>query len=201
MLEHLFGSKTRVKLLSLFLRHPEEAIFVRELTRRLDTQINAVRRELANLLKLGLIMETIESSEKSDGARRAAGVKKKFYRINRQCPLLPEISALILKAQLVLERKLDEDIVKLGDVRYLAFLGIFIGKAPSPVDLFVVGHLNQDALRKLLRSVEEELGCEINFSLMTPEEFRYRKDITDRFLYGILESPKNVVLDRLGERS
>jgi hypothetical protein len=36
---------------------------------------------------------------------------------------------------------------------------------------------------------------------MTTEEFRYRKDITDRFLYAILEAPKNVIVDKMAERA
>ena len=54
MLEHLFGSKTRVRLLRLFLHHPEEAFFVRELARKTHFQMNAVRRELENLVDSSL---------------------------------------------------------------------------------------------------------------------------------------------------
>ena len=37
MIEQLFGSKTRVMLLRLFLNNPEKFYYVRELTRNLDT--------------------------------------------------------------------------------------------------------------------------------------------------------------------
>jgi hypothetical protein len=53
---------------------------------------------------------------------------------------------------------------------------------------------------KILSQTEQDLGVEIRYSLMTMEEFRYRKDITDRFLYAILEASKNVVVDKLAER-
>src|SRR5476651_1048964 len=55
MIEQLFGSKTRVKLLQLFLSNPNRSFFVREITRKIDEQINSVRRELANLLSIGII--------------------------------------------------------------------------------------------------------------------------------------------------
>lgn len=198
MLEHLFGSRTRVKLLSLFLRHPDEALFVREITRRIGTQINAVRRELANLVRFGLISE-IAVEEPGEG-KKQAGLKKKYYKANASFLLFPEISALIVKAQVLLERRLDQEIVKLGDVRYLAFFGPFIGKPPGPVDLFIVGGVSKAALARLMSAAEVDLGFEIRYSLLTAEEFRYRKDITDKFLYAILEAPKNVVIDRLAER-
>lgn len=202
MLEHLFGSRTRVKLLSLFLRHPEEAIFVRELTRRVGTQINAVRRELANLVRFGLITETVAVEESpQEGGKKRPGLKRKYYGVNKEFPLLPEITSLIVKAQILLERRLDKEILQLGDVRFLAFLGIFIGKGSSPVDIFIVGDgIDKKKLEKLVQETEHDLGTEINFSLMTTDDFRYRKDITDRFLYAILEAPKNVLVDRLNER-
>src|ERR1700735_4171752 len=55
MIEQLFGSKTRVKLLRLFLSNPDRSFYVREITRKIDEQINSVRRELANLLNIGII--------------------------------------------------------------------------------------------------------------------------------------------------
>lgn len=204
MLEQLFGSRTRVKLLSLFLRYPRDPMFVRELTRKIDTQINAVRRELSNLVKLGLIVE-IESTEEADpeelGTKKTFGVKRKYYMTNSDFPLLPEMTSLIIKAQLMLEKRLDQDIQEYGDVRYLAFLGMFIGKPKAPVDIFIVAdRFDSERLREALQDMEHDLGTEINFSVMSPDEFAYRKEMTDKFLYAILEAPKNVVVDKLHNR-
>jgi predicted transcriptional regulator len=55
MIDALFGSKTRVKLLHLFLNNPGQSFFVREITRKIDEQINSVRRELANMIQVGII--------------------------------------------------------------------------------------------------------------------------------------------------
>jgi DNA-binding transcriptional ArsR family regulator len=202
MLEHLFGSRTRVKLLSLFLRNPEEPIFVREITRRVGTQINAVRRELSNLQKLGLIIEVIEIEEKAGAVKktRAPGLKKKFYRVNPNFRLINELSALLLRAQALYEGRLDQEIPKLGDVRYLAFLGVFLGHK-APVDVFIVGTINETALKRLINDAEKSLGYEINYSVMSLEDYRYRKDMTDKFLYAILEGQKHVVVDTLADRA
>ena len=51
-IEHLFGSKTRVRLMNLFLEHPERPLYVREVTRKIDAQLNSVRRELKILSNL-----------------------------------------------------------------------------------------------------------------------------------------------------
>jgi hypothetical protein len=195
MLEHLFGSRTRVKLISVFLSRPSEPLFVRELTRLIDTQINAVRRELANLKSLGLVSES-HAEEKST---KRPGLKRKYYHLNQQYPLLPEIKSLIMKAQLLVEYRLDHELDALGDVRYAALLGAFLGIAHAPVDLFIVGSVDAGGLKKLLGKVERAMGKEVNYTIMTLQEYLYRKDMTDKFLYSVLEAPKNVVIDHLGD--
>ena len=202
MLEHLFGSRTRVKLLNLFLRNPEEAIFVRELTRRVGTQINAVRREIKNLVDIGLIEET-SFDEKPEKGKKISKTKKKYYQVNPNFTLLDELTALMLKAQVMTGSRLDKAILELGDIRHLSLHGAFLGKQGSaPVDLFIVAdRLPMTKLKTIVAESEKQLGFEVNFTVMTVEEYRYRKDMTDRFLYAILESPQTIVVSKLQERS
>ena len=51
MLSDLIISRVRVKILQLFFSSPVKIIHVREIVRRTDEEINAVRRELAHLEK------------------------------------------------------------------------------------------------------------------------------------------------------
>ena len=201
MLEHLFGSKTRVKLLRIFLNHPENSYYIRELTRLTGLQINAVRRELNNLEELDIIA-TLNKVEKNLAEEKGKKKKKnqqekKYYQVNVNYILYAELKALMLKAQVLLEYDLVNKIGKMGIVRYLALTGIFVGFVGAPTDLFIVGNIKKDRLVRLIRKFEKELNYEINFTLMPLNEYRYRKNITDRFLYGILENKKIVVLDNL----
>ncbi len=194
MLEHLFGSNTRVKLLTLFVHHPTQPFFVRELTRQIDTQINAVRRELENLVELGLV----NAVDAPVGGKSQAGLKKKFYKMNENFPLINEIRTLITKAHVLMERRLDREISSLGgDVQYAALLGVFIGKPGSPVDLFLVGSIDQKATTAFVQRLEKELGVEINFNCMTTQDYIYRKEVADRFLCSILEAPKSVIINKI----
>ncbi len=195
MLEHLFGSKTRVKLLTLFLHNPDEVFYVRELTRRIDTQINAVRREIENLQNIGLVVEG-HAKEEDEGVRRP-GLKRKYYVANRDFPLMPEVRALLIKAYVLTEWKLHEHIRKLGDVRYVAFMGIFSGQRNQPVDLFIVGDVSPQGLSQIMKKAEKELGFEINYTLMTLPEYTYRRDMSDRFLESIMKTDKTVVVNKL----
>lgn len=194
MLEHLFGSRTRVKLIALFLSQPDEPIFVREVTRRISTQINAVRRELANLMKFGLIMESKYVAEEDD--KKRPGLKRKYYQLNGVFPLLPEVRSLMTKAQLLVEHKIDKELLSHEGVKYAALMGAFLGH-DAPVDLFVVGSVDRSTLQRMVDKMQKALGQEINYTVLSEKEYGYRKEMSDKFLYSIFDAPKNEVVNRL----
>jgi DNA-binding transcriptional ArsR family regulator len=187
MLEQLFGSKTRTQLLRTFLQNPETPFFVRELTRKLDVQINAVRHELRNLEALGLI-------EVVSGPGRGA-VQKKHYRLNQGSVLCSELRALFIKSRVLLEKDFVKRLSGMGRISYFALTGRFVDRADSPTDLFIVGRVDRRRLTELVRRFEVEFSHEINFTVLDEEEMRYRMDVMDRFLYSVLDQPKLVFVD------
>src|SRR3989338_8458675 len=114
MLEHLFGSKTRSHLLQLFFNHPLKHFFVREISRTVNMQLNAVRRELINLEKMNLIISLKNTGPVS---------QKKFFKLNNESVFYPELQALMLKMQCMLENDFARAIARLGRVEYLALTG------------------------------------------------------------------------------
>ena len=199
MLEHLFGSRTRVKLLTLFVHHPDETFYVRELTRKINTQINAVRREIQNLEKIGLIVEGVASVE--DAGVKRPGLKRRYYIANKDFPLIAEVRSLLTKAYVLTEWKLHEQISKIGTVKYMAFLGIFQGMRNQPVDILIVGEMDPTKLREIMQKAEHLLGFEVNYTFMTTQEYTYRRDMADRFLENVLQSPKTVVINTFDTRT
>jgi len=205
MLEQLFGSKTRVRLLRLFLQQGKQAFFVRELSRRIGAQINAIRNELENLTEMGIVnaIETPENASiggNKSGIEKASNKRKKYYRLNLESPVYPELQALFVKSRVMLEKDFVQRLAACGGISYLAMTGHFVGQADGPTDLLIVGRVNKAKLLGLIRSFEREIGWEINYTVMPPQEYKYRRDVTDRFLYSILESPKIVMVDTLSER-
>jgi len=193
MLEHLFGSKTRVRLLRLFLHHPEDAFFVRELSRKTHIQMHAVRRELSNLVKFGCLAEGGGSASVTAGP---AG-QRRYYRLNTNFVLYGELRALLLKAQMLLEQNFCRRIQDMGQVKYLALTGRFVGAPEMQTDLLVVGRVNRDRLDRLVHDFERELGAEVRFTVIPLPEFTYRKQVGDKFLYEILGGKKVQILDDL----
>lgn len=192
MLEQLFGSQTRVKLLQIFLNNPNDKYFVRELTRVLDSQINAVRRELENLETLEII-KVVKDAEETDKMK----LRQKFYQSNDQFVLYPELKSIMQKAQFLVNKKFATALKKTGKVYYLALTGQFVGAKDIPIDILVVGKMSKKTFENTLKNFEKSLGREINYTLLDKEEFNYRRSVADRFLYAILDAEKIVMIDEI----
>ncbi len=210
MLEQLFGSRTRIKLLKIFLAQPTQLFFVRELTRAIGERINSVRREIANLMRLGVVIPR-EPEEENDahepGYARSKNKKKrkkklaadlrKYYQANPEFVLFHELKSLIFKSQLLAGRSLTEAIGKLGNVRLIMLTGFFVGDADAPTDLLIVGTVHRKKLVALIRQLKKSFGEEVRYTLMSTHEFKMRRAMTDKFLYRVLEGERMVLVDRL----
>lgn len=220
MLEKLFGSNARVKILKLFLTRPEEKFYIREIARDLKLQLNSVRRELDNLEKFGLLTSdpdvinkiTRETQSREevlvndvDGIKPKNSVKKaveggkqekKYYKANTTFVLYEEIKSLIMKAQILYERDFVQKVKETGKPQLLVLTGLFVNTI-APVDILAIGKLNKAKMVEFIKELESELGREVNYSIMDHSEFKFRRDITDVFLYEILEGKKIVVIDEL----
>ncbi len=200
MIGKLFGSNARVKILKLFLLHPNQKYYIRQLARALKLQVNSVRRELENLEEFGLLTSDIgvgeEDNKLSSGA--TSGQEKKYFQANKDFVLFEEIKALIIKAQILYENDFIDKLKKIGQPKLFILSGFFVNDLDAQSDILIVGRFSGLKLQKIIRELEKELGREINYTSMDLKEFRYRKDITDVFLYGILEGRKIVAVDNIG---
>ena len=102
--------------MSLFLQQPKELFYVRELTRLIDAQLNSVRRELKNLLDMGLILE-----KQSDRAKLSSALseKKKYYTANTDFILFENLRGLFQKVQILLKQNLVQEIDEKGTIFYI----------------------------------------------------------------------------------
>ena len=183
MLKDLFISKTRVKLLTVFLTNPGKIFYVRELVRMVGEQINAVRAELARMEKVGML------TSENRANRRFYGFKKDYIYFD-------ELSRLVAKST-----GLGGDIIKergkLGKIKYSVISGGYVRRRPvgvSDVDLLVVGNVVIPQLAQLVKRSEEEIGREINYTVMTEDEFNFRKRRKDPFVTGILEKTRIMLI-------
>lgn len=157
---------------------------MREIARAVVEQINSVRRELLNLEQIGMIQSNARDL-------------KKYYRVNKDFLLYEEFRSLVIKSRLTLEKEFVTSIRTVGTIVYLALTGYFVNDPTAQVDLLIVGSLQRKKLDVLLEKFKEQFGRQLRFTIMTPDEFQYRKDVTDKFLYEILNGKKVMVINKL----
>lgn len=189
MIEQLFGSKTRVKLLQLFYSNPNRSFYVREITRKIDEQINSVRRELSNLLAIGIIT--------SDNTNN-----KLYYEVNQKFKYYPPLQEIfgggVPKPKPAIDGEAAEDesdLRAVGQIDLAVYTGQFTRDETAGVDLLVVGEVNPNALQKYVDDLEAKENKTIRYAVMTLSDFRYRQQIRDRFAVGIQQSKKQILVD------
>lgn len=188
MIDALFGSKTRVKLLHLFLNNPGKSFYVREITRLIDEQINSVRRELSNMLSVGII-----TSDTSDN--------KLYYEVNQRYEHYVALRAIFADQPTKTAKsvKSADDwqpiVSQLQGVRIAIAAGILVQGSTSKVDLLIVGAVVPTKLKTAVKSIERLEGRELTYSTMPYDEFYYRLSVRDKFITEILNSNHLVVVD------
>ena len=179
MLEKLFTSRVRVRLLTLFLTHPTEAFYIRQIARLTGETYNNVRQELKNLAQLGLVLSE----------RRANAT---YYRANVDHFLFPELKRIIFKTEAMGDR-LREALSALGDIR-VAFIYGSTAKgtelAFSDIDLMIIGDVDLEALDGAIDRMEEEMGRTVNYTLFDVEEWRERVAQGHSFVTDVLTHDK-----------
>jgi len=186
MIDHLFGSKTRVNILRTFFRQPDKSFFVRELTRLLDVQLNAVRRELELLVKICLVKEIVKN-DNTHSSEPGVGLRK-YYMLDISSPIYPELQALMMKSQTVDENELMKELIENGgDFSLFLYSGRFTGDKKSPTDILLVGNLKERTIARIVSEYEKKSGFPVRYTTFTDNEFKERRQMMDKFLYSIFE--------------
>ena len=189
MIDSLFGSKTRVKLLHLFLNNPEKSFYVREITRMIDEQINSVRRELANMVSVGIVQQDAIDN-------------KLYYSVNEDYPYIKPLAAIFS------DKNTEGSTGTAGGVSWKDSLGrmrglrlaIISGKlvvgSSSAVDLLLVGDdMSAVTIKNLVKKIEKDRKIEINYAVISYDDFYYRMSVKDRFIMDIIRNKHFVLVD------
>jgi DNA-binding transcriptional ArsR family regulator len=185
-LEKIFGSRTRVKIITLFTAGVKRPYYVREIARNVNERLNAVRRELEILRKIGMLST-------HDSKRR------KYYALIPDFMLLDELSSIMQKAGPGIEDTLFKNIERLGDIKYVALSGYFTAFVDAPTDVLIVGDVDEARLEGFMKRIEQQLDHELSYTPMTTNEFKYRMNFNDIFLRSIFQKPYKELVNKLEE--
>ena len=189
MIDSLFGSKTRVKLLHLFLNNPEKSFYVREITRMIDEQINSVRRELANMVSVGIVQQDAIDN-------------KLYYSVNEDYPYIKPLAAIFsdknteggMGAASSVSWK--DSLGKMRGLRLAIVSGKLVVGSSSAVDLLLVGDdMSAVTIKNLVKKIEKDRKIEINYAVISYDDFYYRMSVKDRFIMDIIRNKHSVLVD------
>ena len=194
MIDALFGSKTRVKLLHLFLNNPGQPFYVREITRKIDEQINSVRRELSNMLEVGII-----TSDSSDN--------KLYYQVNQRYDYYVPLRAIfgnipadekniLAEPENDIKEKYESLLGGISGVRLVMFAGVLVRGSTAPIDILLVGNVPSAKVKSVIKTIEKSEGRDINYSVLSYDEFYYRLSVKDKFITEILNSKHIIIIDK-----
>jgi hypothetical protein len=184
MLEDILNSKSDAAVLSFFLAAPERSFSPVEIAKRLGVPYLKTVRTLNKLVLHG----QLKSFSKKG---------KKYYLVNSRYKLLPAIKDFLLKNGPKYQDELYSAIRNLGEVKAAYLSGLFVGQPTLPVDILIVGKVSPTKLENFLKHLEIMMDQEINYSIMTEQEFKERKGTFDRFIKDIFDYKHLVVCDNL----
>jgi len=185
ILENLFGSRERMRLLRFFLLNPEQEYEISEIARRNMLQPKSIRRELENLKKIKFIIRRLKKG-------------KAFYVLNQNFIFYPELKNLISKSNIYPDSSSLAKVKNIGNVKLAVVSGAFINYNKSKADMILVGDsISRAKLKNLMSNLEAEIGKEVDFVMMTHEEFKYRLNMLDKFILEFLEGPHEEVVNKI----
>lgn len=188
MLRYFITSKTKRKLLRLFLMNPYRKFYVREIEKLTGEPVNAVRRELRYLEKAGLLRSSKEGN-------------LKYFEVDMNFPLYPALRKIIYST-IGIGDFLKENFENLNSVELAFIYGSLMedkDMESGDIDLFVVGDIKKDELQIYISKIEKETGREISYILMKRKKFERGIKNGDPLIKYILKEKKFILKGKIDE--
>jgi len=199
ILEKLFGSSARVKVMKLFLFNSEQLLEKSEIIKKTKASSTAIQKELKDLCDMGLLKKRIfiRSSQTKSGKTKKQKVQG--FALNPTFKYLNNLKTLIINNEPFNHNEIIKKLNKVGKLKLIVVSGLFIQNDDSRLDLFVVGDDIKDRLVKgVISKMESEIGKELRYSFFTTADFKYRYGVCDRLVRDVFDYPHQVVVDRIG---
>lgn len=185
ILEKLFESPAKVRVLRLFVRNPEDTFSLQDVAKKIQIKRETTRKELGKLVKLGIV-------------RKKSVKGLNLYFANQEFRLLPELQSLIIKDAVASRKYLSARAKRLGSIKLVVISGVLINNEQARTDMLIVGDgIRKSKLERFLADIESELGRPLRYTVMDSDEFKYRTNMYDRFLRDIFEYPHEKLINKV----
>lgn len=208
ILEKLFESRSRIRALRLFLMNPEMEFTMDDGAKRAGISRQQLSGEVKRLIKIGLVstksarmvIEKLRRSKRGKQLRpKIKIIRKRVFLANKEFLFYPELRGLVFKIAPDGRGALLSKIKRLGDIKLALISGIFTNTDAAKIDLALVGDkLKKERVSGFFRNLQLEIGKELNYAVMTTQEFNYRLNMQDRFIRDVLDYPHEKLINKLG---
>ena len=176
-IDRLFGSRTRVMLLTKLLMNANRSYYLRELAKELNVPYSMLYKEKNTLRSLGILKEERKG-------------KINLLSLNKNLPYYPELKGLVMKTT-GLAGVIADSLHTIAEVKYALIYGSFANgeeTGSSDVDLMIVGDTAEEKILDAVTTAEKTIGREINYILWSENEFYSRVREKHHLLINIVSS-------------
>ena len=204
VLNILFGSEAKVRMMRLFLFNPEIIFDFDMVCEKSKVDVKTVKKEFSVLEKADLIKakdfsKTIQ--KKVRGKMEDVKVKAHGYYLNQDFPYLLPLRQLLISTKTFEGDEIVRRLSKVGKLKLVLVSGVFTQDNDSRVDMLVVGNnLNKSTLSKVVKTIEAELGKELVYAFFETPDFEYRMGMYDKLIRDIMDYPHQVLLNKISSQ-
>lgn len=198
ILDKIFGSAAKVRMMRLFILNPEQQFSVGDIVNRTMTREKEVLAELALLKKIDLVRRRIVSRKENPESIRSKKIP--VWALNQKFVYFDELKSFLINANLIKNSELIKRINRVGKIKLIVLAGVFLNQLDdNRLDLLVVGdEIRRVSFENIVKSLESELGKEIKYAFFATTDFVYRMNMYDKLVRDLLDYPHQVVFDRIG---
>lgn len=185
VLEILFGSKSRARMMRFFILNSGNEYALAEIVAK-------------NLINPAEARKELKAFRKADFIKERTRKGKKHYYTNLNFPFFQELERLVIKSDIFPQCASLQNVKKIGDVKLVLTTGVFMNYSKGKLDLLlVVDNVSRTKLRTLINHLEAEVGKEIRYMVLTGEELNYRLNMLDRFLINTFKEPHDIYFSKI----
>ena len=199
ILEKIFGSSARVKIMRLFLFNSEEELEKSEIASRSKVQPQTAQKELGVLESAGMIKKITFTKDHETKTGKISKKKVTGYKLNQDFKYLSFFQNLLVNTDPLQHEEIASKISRTGKIKLVLLSGIFIQAPDSRVDMLIVGNeMKPKSLQSAISVLEAEIGKELRYTVLSLEDFKYRQSICDRLIRDVFDGPYKVIVDKTG---
>lgn len=180
--------KTRQRVLGLLYSTPTRELYMREIARLTGVTVSAIQRELDQLSRAGILLESKRGNQR-------------VFRANPDCPLYEELVGFAIKTYGVADL-LGKAIRPFHPQQAFIFgsLAKKTDRATSDVDVLVAGNdIDYSGLMNACMDLEKRIGRTINVKVFRADEYCREAANPDSFIARIRAEPIIQLLEGEGD--